>query len=338
VREKKSGMINYWIHAINVSNWILEKKRGYFLFGMSERWKGLFKKLQNNDVIVFYILATGNLRDPRAKKIPGIFKVVSQPYYDTTPEWPDSVYPHRAKLEPILVAKSNNEMLPFRPLVSELSFVKNKQTWGRVFQTALVPISKQDFDLMKRKLEETITKGKSGPPDLKPTHTSIEWALLFLGKHSGYETWVTKSDRGKKHAGTPIGVDALEDLPDLGVGAGVKSIIKNIDVLWLRRNRVVAAFEVEHTSNIQSGLTRLNDLVLAAPNLSIDLFIIAPDERRSKLERELRRLSFENLQDKVSFISYSKIIQKLDAARQIIDLGGTLTESFLIEDSERVLP
>ncbi|MFW9888965.1 MAG: EVE domain-containing protein [Candidatus Thorarchaeota archaeon] len=330
-------MTKYWIHAINAPNWTIETKRGRYLFGMSKRWKGLFKKLQENDIIVFYILVTGHPRDPRAKKVPGIFRVVSQPYYDTTPEWPDGVYPHRAKLEPILVTESSNEMLPIKPLVSQLSFIKNEKTWGRVFQTALVPISKQDFQLLRNKLEESITKGKGVPPDFRPTHTSIEWALVFLGRHASYEIWVTRSDRGKKYAGTPIGADTLGDLPDLGVGAGVKSIIENIDVLWLRRSRVVAAFEVEHTTNIQSGLTRLNDLVLAAPNLSIELYIVAPDERRTRLERELRRLSFENLQDKVSFIPYSRIIQKLDAAQQIISLGGTLTETFLIEEAERVI-
>lgn len=334
----EKGLTNYWFHAINVPNWILETKRGYFLFGMSERWKGLFRKLQKDDIIIFYILATGNPRDPRAKKVPGIFRVVSKPYYDTTPEWPDGVYPHRAKLEPILVAKTSNEMLPFTSLVSQLSFIKNKKTWGRVFQTALVSIPKQDFDLLRSNLKETIAKGSDGKPDFKPTHTSIEWALVFLGKYSNYETWITRSDRNKNYAGNPIGTDSLYDLPDLGVGASVKSIIENIDILWLRRNRVVAAFEVEHTTNIQSGLTRLNDLVRAAPNLNIDLYIVAPDERRSKLERELNRPSFEDLQGKVSFIPYNKITQKLTAAQQIIDLGGTLTGTFLIEDAERVNP
>ncbi len=337
MREGKLGMINYWFHAITVPNWIIETKRGHFLFGMSERWKGLFKKLQKDDIIIFYILTTGHPKDASAKRIPGIFRVTSEPYYDTTPEWPDGVYPHRAKLEPILLAKNSNEMLPFAPLVPQLSFIKNKKAWGRVFQTALVSIPKKDFELLKSKLKETIGKVTSTEPIFKTTHTSIEWALVFLGKHSGYETWVTNSDRNKVHAGTQIGVDSLRELPDLGVGSSVKSIIANIDVLWLKRNRVVAAFEVEHTTNIQSGLTRLNDLVIAAPNLSISLYIVAPDERRSKLERESQRPSFENLQSKVNFIPYSTIIQKIAAAKQIINLGGTLTEGFLIEDAERIL-
>lgn len=330
-------MTNYWIHAINAPNWTLETKRGHFLFGMSKRWTGLFKRLQKDDIIVFYILATGNPRDPRAKKVPGIFRVTSEPYYETTPEWPDGTYPHRAKLEPILLASNANEMLPFPPLVSELSFIKNKRIWGRVFQTALVPIPRHDYDLIHSKLRESTARGEQKKSDFKPTHTSIEWALVFLGTHSSYETWVTRSDRNKKHDGDPIGAGSIEDLPDLGVGASVKSIIENIDVLWLRRNRVAAAFEVEHTTSIHSGLTRLNDLIRAAPNLNINLYIIAPDERRSKLERELNRPSFEDLLSKVSFIPYSRIVQKLEAAQQIINLGGTLTEEFLIEDAEDVV-
>jgi hypothetical protein len=53
-----------------------------------------------------------------------------------------------------------------------------------------------------------------------------------------------------------------------------------IDVLWLQGEAIVAAFEVEHTTTIYSGLLRMADLVSMQPNLKLDLFIVAPDERR----------------------------------------------------------
>ena len=48
-----------------------------------------------------------------------------------------------------------------------------------------------------------------------------------------------------------------------------------IDVLWLQGEAIVAAFEVEHTTTIYSGLLRMADLVSMQPNLKLDLFIVA---------------------------------------------------------------
>lgn len=59
--------------------------------------------------------------------------------------------------------------------------------------------------------------------------------------------------------------------------------IELIDVLWLKDNTIIAAFEIEHTTSIYSGLLRLSDLVSMQPNLNIRLYIVAPDERRDKV-------------------------------------------------------
>lgn len=335
-------MVSYWIHAINVPNWELEISRGFFLLGISKRWKGLAKRVQKGDYIIFYIMQRPNPRDPRAKMISGLFRVASEVYYETSQVWPDGVYPHRAKLEPVLVAERAEQMLPIKPLIQKLKFIPNKKNWGRAFQTALLRMPKADFKLIKRELEKAIAASKQPTVDddliskFKHTHTSVEWALLFMGRSSGFETWVTGSDRNKKFRGAPIGAESLRSLPSLGVGFKVQEFIEGIDVLWLERNKVIAAFEVEHTTNIRSGLTRLNDIILAAPNLRIDLFIVAPDERERKLQSELNRPSFEQLRGKVKFITYSTLVSTLSAARKILDLGGTLKADFLTRKAEAV--
>ncbi len=67
------------------------------------------------------------------------------------------------------------------------------------------------------------------------------------------------------------------------------SLIEHIDVLWLRGNRVEAAFEIEHTTSVYSGLLRMADLVTLHPNIMIRLYIVAPDSRRAKVLSELVR-------------------------------------------------
>jgi hypothetical protein len=66
-------------------------------------------------------------------------------------------------------------------------------------------------------------------------------------------------------------------------------IIKHIDVLWLDDNAIAAAFEVERTTSIYSGLLRMSDLLVMQPNLDIPIFLVAPESRRDKVLEEVNR-------------------------------------------------
>lgn len=48
--------------------------------------------------------------------------------------------------------------------------------------------------------------------------------------------------------------------------------IELIDLLWLDGGAFVAAFEVESTTSIYSGLLRMSDLLAKQPNISIPSF------------------------------------------------------------------
>jgi hypothetical protein len=75
-----------------------------------------------------------------------------------------------------------------------------------------------------------------------------------------------------------------------------RRLIELIDVVWLHgANRVAAAFEVEHTTAVYSGLLRLADLAAACPNLNVPLYVVAPDARLDKVRRELARPAFQAL-------------------------------------------
>lgn len=69
------------------------------------------------------------------------------------------------------------------------------------------------------------------------------------------------------------------DLP-LRFDEATNKTIELIDVLWLQGNAIVAAFEIENTTSIYSGLLRMSDLIAMQPNLNIPLFLVAPDDRR----------------------------------------------------------
>ncbi len=98
--------------------------------------------------------------------------------------------------------------------------------------------------------------------------------------------------------------------------------IELIDVLWLKGNAIVAAFEVESTTSIYSGLLRMSDLVAMQPNLNIPLYLVAPDDRREKVIIEVNRPTFSRLNPPLSetcrFISFGTLKEQIKAAGQFL--------------------
>ena len=103
----------------------------------------------------------------------------------------------------------------------------------------------------------------------------------------------------------------LDALP-LSYDGTTLETIELIDVIWIKRRSIARAFEVEHTTAVYSGLLRMADLLALQPNINIRLHIVAPDERREKVFREMRRPVFTLLErgplsDQCSFLSYDSI-------------------------------
>ncbi len=107
----------------------------------------------------------------------------------------------------------------------------------------------------------------------------------------------------------------LTELP-LSFNDTTLKIIENIDVLWLERQTIVRAFEVEHTTAIYSGLLRMADLVALVPNIALPMHIVAPEERREKVFREINRPVFHlmegNLAKRCTFITYDSVLSLLN--------------------------
>jgi hypothetical protein len=128
----------------------------------------------------------------------------------------------------------------------------------------------------------------------------------------------------------------LDDLPTQFNEATTRTI-ELIDVLWLAGNSIVAAFEVECTTSIYSGLLRMSDLLALQPNLDISLYLVAPDERRDKVEQELLRPTF-SLREKplakiCGFLSFSVLCDKLKGIRKL-QLATSLKPNFLKTTAE----
>lgn len=169
-------------------------------------------------------------------------------------------------------------------------------------------------------------------------HVEIQYLLLTLGAELGLNVWVARNDRGRKWNGAALGSlpKTLDELPTQFNEATTRTI-ELIDVLWLSGNSIVAAFEVECTTSIYSGLLRMSDLLALQPNLDISLYLVAPDDRREKVEQELLRPTF-SLREKplakiCGFLPFSVLCEKLDGIRRL-GLSGSLKPTFLKTTAE----
>lgn len=143
------------------------------------------------------------------------------------------------------------------------------------------------------------------------THTEIQAWLRDLGRALGYEVWVASNDRGRVYNGGPLAMGCVDCLPDSVEGNPGADSIRLIDVLWLdkERTRVMAAFEVEHTTSIYSGIVRMLDLALSSSLHATDgLFLVAPDAREGEVRTQLRRPAFSRVADlQVRFLPYGEL-------------------------------
>jgi hypothetical protein len=169
-------------------------------------------------------------------------------------------------------------------------------------------------------------------------HTEIQYNLLALGADMGFDLWVARNDRSKKWLGRPLGEipGMVSELPTQ-FNEATNRTIELIDALWLKGNSIVAAFEVECTTAVYSGLLRMSDLLALQPNLAINLFLVAPDERKEKVEQEIFRptfaLSERPLGRICGFISFSRLMEKLDGIRKL-GLVTSLKSDFLQKTAE----
>ena len=148
------------------------------------------------------------------------------------------------------------------------------------------------------------------------THTEIQAWLRDLGSAFGFGVHVAANDRGRPFGDGRLGDGCLDELPvGLAQGPGGDAI-RLIDVLWLdSAGTVVAAFEVEHSTSIYSGIVRLLDLALGGGAYATrELFLVAPDDREDDVRAQVRRPAFRHIADlQVRFLPYSALEQHRDA-------------------------
>jgi len=130
-------MTGYWLCVTNERNWNVVKRKK--VWGVPARNERLIKKVKKGDFLVFYV---------SPKRIGGIFRVVSEPFFDDSVLFSsegffeDERFPHRVKIEPVIVPKT---FVKFDPLIPRLNFIVNKERWTGYLRRAMLNIPERDY-------------------------------------------------------------------------------------------------------------------------------------------------------------------------------------------------
>ena len=143
-------------------------------------------------------------------------------------------------------------------------------------------------------------------------HTQIQIALYIIGLQLGYRTWIAQNDKGILYKDKPL-LEQPGIIPSLVRDENVISAFPNaepsarfIDCIWFQNHRLMpAVMEVEHTTGVTSGLTRMKGLQDNIPSINTRYVIVAPDDDRQKVVDEANRTQFLSLDTR--YFSYSAV-------------------------------
>src|SRR5262245_105340 len=286
----------YWLDLFTAETWTEFRAHGASVSGFSEgRWSRV-QKIKTGDYLLCYL--TG------LSRWIGVLEVTGPAFMDDTPVWSSKTYPSRLPVR-VLEAVDPEFGIPVLEMRDELSVfqnLSNPNIWSGAFrgsparwqthdgeavvraitQAAANPVERPIGKVRQRSaviaaslstssLDESEEVEASAQEETsvksETAHSEIQHSLLRLGSDLGFKVHVARTDQSKEWRG-----QRFSELPNMRntlpnqFDAETNRTIKDIDVLWLDGDAIVAAFEVESTTAIYSGLLRMSDLLARQPN------------------------------------------------------------------------
>ncbi len=131
-----------WLGVASSENWnkCIENR----IWACDDNRSQQIKRMKKGDEIVIYL--TG-------MKLAGICKVVSDYFYDDTRLWDDGIYPHRIRIEPLLI--------PTYPIDTKKLYnvyLKYKGASGGYFGQAIRQLPSDEFSIFQSEIQRVMNK------------------------------------------------------------------------------------------------------------------------------------------------------------------------------------
>lgn len=358
-------MPTYWLDVFTGKSWEEFLAAGGRVSGFKELREPRAAKMKPGDILLCYV--AGVSRWIAALRVTGPM------FMSNDRIWADDLYPVRVPCE-IVVDLAPAHSVPMTQLLEDFSWWDDSKSsrWGVHLQGPPTQMKREDGELVFSALEsakaspverpvdprkwgarprvftdahgqdvtlpedDTIADGVADPETTSSTHTELQYLLARTGHELGLKVWIARNDRNRQSTGGVLGElpGVVTKLP-MQFDPLTMQTIEHIDVLWLRSNAIEAAFEIEHTTSVYSGLLRMADLVAMQPNLNIRLFIVAPDDKRQKVLDQIGRPAFAHLKTPLhllcQYISYGSLEHAVEQYRPMLH---HMQPSFLDEIAE----
>lgn len=169
-------------------------------------------------------------------------------------------------------------------------------------------LSKQnDPDFVPSYKKETVSR-------VENIHTTLQYELCALGVFAGYKVYVPNSDRNRliKNSQT-IGEDFKSNLVNNFKLMNSRS--DDIDCLWVDdQGNVVKAFEVENSTGVDSGMSRMSSL-----QIDIPCYIVGTQESYNKKFVELKETSYKNSNKNFIYVDNKKVSREFNEMIEHLD-------------------
>lgn len=146
-------MVQRWLCISTRSNDEVTRKQN--IWGVATRYAGIIGRIKKGDTLLMYTMQEIVERVVIPSSITSIYEASSEVYEDESPLFSNplrspgyEVFPYRIKVKSVKVFA---EPVPFKPLVPEMSFIKNKVMWSGSIRTAMRVIPEEDYQRIVKK-------------------------------------------------------------------------------------------------------------------------------------------------------------------------------------------
>lgn len=219
----------------------------------------------------------------------------------------------------------------------------DEHEWGTITQkeyNEIITVIELGLDFGQIRLSPNHLESEFDSIEAKTTHTQMQIALIEIGKALNFHTWIAKNDRSIQVRDTRLGAleGVISSLDDMRIfyKQEIKAAASLVDCIWFTADgdRIPAVIEIEHSTGVTSGLTRMLKLRETFPSITTTFTIVAPNALRNKVVAEANNRTFRRLNAR--YMPYSTV-RELYGLIQRYSLSNVVDYNFINPFMEQVV-